>query len=121
MGQLINIDPPGSDVSCHEHACRPALEIAQCILAVILRLVAVNRLSRNIDFGQITGHPVSAAFSPGEDQCRHNRFVLQQAVQLILLIAVLQQIHKLFDTVYRRRYRGNLDFHRIYEQRLDQL
>ena len=66
--QFPNVDATGSDVRSDHHPDLAGLEIREYALAVILRLVAVNRFASNTRLGEQTRNIVRSVFGAGEDE-----------------------------------------------------
>lgn len=66
--QFPDVDATGSDVRSDHHPDLAGLEIREYALAVILRLVAMNRLASNTRLGEQTRNIVRSVFGAGEDE-----------------------------------------------------
>ena len=68
VADAIDVDAAGGDVGRHQRSHPAVAEVLQHALALVLRLVAVDRFGRDAVLVQAADHLVGAVLGAGEDQ-----------------------------------------------------
>lgn len=120
MGEVIDVDTPCGNISCHKDAGRAAFKITQCILPGTLGFIAMDRFSLDALFGQELAQFIRTVFGPGKDQGRFDAIIIQHVFEQEGLVFLLGEKHGLVDGLGGRRYRGNFHFYRIVQEGVGQ-
>ncbi len=78
MGYAGNVDPPRGDVGGHQDLVLPVAKAAQCILAPVLREIALQRGDRQAGPLHLLGHARRAVLRAGEDEDRFRIRLVEQ-------------------------------------------
>ena len=121
MADMVDVDPAGGDIGCHQHARLAGLEHFERPLAGILRLVAVNSFRRDAGLGQVLGDAVGAMLGAGEDDDAVERDIFQQIAEKLALLRHRHVVKALHDAVSGLALRRDFDPFRILQHIAHQL
>ena len=121
MRHIVDIDTPRRDISRDQNPDLALAEILQCPLAGILRLVAMDGLSRNAGFTNFFRNTVGAMLCAGKDNNPGKLRVFQQLHQKRRLVSGRNMIDRLGDQFDRRRRRRYFDSRRPVQNFFSQL
>jgi len=109
MADLVDIDPASGDVRSDQDpnlACAKRMEDP---LASVLRASTMDPLSGNPCIDQGLVESIRTMLGPDEYQDARSRFIPEQSIQQLALVAPIHKHHALLDPIGRSRLRGDHD------------
>ena len=107
MADAVDVDAARGDVGRDQHLGRAVLEAGQRPLAVVLRLVAVDRGGLDAGPEQVAGHLVGAVLGAGEHDGAGDRGLGHELGEHRLLGRLVDMDHALLDPLGRGRGRDD--------------
>ena len=111
----VDVDPARGDVGGDENARRAALEVVERANALVLALVAVDRLGPHAGGVEVLRDAIGAALGAGEDDGAGNVGPAHQFNEHIALGGAVDEKYVLIDALDRGRGRRDADFDRVLE------
>ena len=116
VGDAVDVEAPGGDVGGDQHRHATAAEAVEGAGALVLRLVAVDRLAVDPRGPQLLQHAVGAVLGLGEHDGTGRVLGSDEVGEQARLVGLADAVDPLLDPLDGRRHRGDLDPHRVAQQ-----
>ena len=112
--ESIDIDPTRGDICSNQYSCRLFLEVGECPLSVVLRLVPVDSLGGYPLLDEELGHLVSSMLGFCKYKDIFDFDILKDMYHEGIFVHFIHMIDMLRDRLSRCRYWRDLYFERIF-------
>ena len=118
--ESVDIDPTRGDIGRDEDTSRLLLEVGECPLSVVLRLVPMDGLRRYPLFDEELGYLVRSMLGLGENEYIFDLGILEDVHHEGIFVHAIDMIDMLCDRLSRCRYWCDLYFEGIFEHAMCQ-
>ncbi len=119
--ELLDIEPPRRDIGCNQHSDFSRLELVERLRALTLGLVPVNRRGVHARTIQLVRQPVRAQPRRVENQDLVHLARFDEMYEEVALLLARHRVHAMRNQLGRGILPGDLDEHRVAEERVGEL